>query len=445
MPMNRTLFGRAKRRMRQGLRTAFSWLPDGLRHAIYRSFVEINPAPEAGLVFKIARTQQDLEACFKLLHDAYVGEGFMKPDPSGMRATLYHALPTTTTLCATINGEVVGTVSLIRESLMGFPLQAIFDLTDVRALGGQLAEVSALAVHPRFRATGGTILFPLMKFMYQYCTTYFDTRHLVIAVHPNRIDLYESLLFFKRLSENSTEKYDFANGAPAVGAVLDLVACEKTMKRYYGNKSLRRNLYHFFVKLKLDNFELPPRRYHTTNDPVMTPALLDYFFNQRTRRFAALDDREKMLVHAIYDLPAYQSVLPSISELPNEQTRLRQHQRYSVKCPGSFKVFATGESEAYPLLVVDLSQQDFLAQSSAMLPVKTWGQVAIELGPNEHSVIKATAVRSRESDHHHFYYAFTLIEPDLTWRKFVNALIHGDTDEELTHSTRFLIDGKADA
>ena len=37
-----------------------------------------------------------------------------------------------------------------------------------------------------------------MKFMYQYCRTYFDTRHLVIAVNPNRIEMYESLLLFSQ-------------------------------------------------------------------------------------------------------------------------------------------------------------------------------------------------------------------------------------------------------
>ena len=52
-----------------------------------------------------------------------------------------------------------------------------------------IAEISALAIHPRWRKTGGSILFPLMKFMYGYCTRYFDTRHLVIAVNPAHIDL----------------------------------------------------------------------------------------------------------------------------------------------------------------------------------------------------------------------------------------------------------------
>ena len=105
-------------------------------------------------------------------------------------------------------------------------LQAIFDLKAVRARGGKIAEVSALAVHPQFRKTGGAILFPLMKFMYEYCREYFDTRHIVIAVNPNKIEMYESLLFFERLQARVVDNYDFANGAPAVGATLDLIEAQ---------------------------------------------------------------------------------------------------------------------------------------------------------------------------------------------------------------------------
>jgi hypothetical protein len=102
------------------LRKLFNFLPRERRFAVYRNFVDCDPAPDERLVLKIAETKEELEACFTLLHDAYVGSGFMKPHPSGMRVTIYHALPTTTTLCAKYDGQVVGTLSLIRESVLAF-------------------------------------------------------------------------------------------------------------------------------------------------------------------------------------------------------------------------------------------------------------------------------------------------------------------------------------
>ena len=426
-----------KKGMHQSLRKLFSFLPHDLRFSIYRSFVDCDPNPDPRLVLKIAETQEELEACFKLLHDAYVSSGFMKPDPSGMRVTVYHALPTTTTLCAKFDGEVVGTLSLIRESLFGFPLQAIFDLNQVRVHKGQLAEVSALAVHPKFRKTGGAILFPLMKFMYEYCTTFFDTRHLLIAVNPNRIELYESLLFFQRLTENTVANYDFANGAPAVGASLDLHHAPAVFEKAYGKKKPRRNLHNYFVKTVLPNIVVPGRRYFTTNDPVMTPALLDYFFNQRTQVFANLDTRKKALLHSIYDLAAYQPVLPiAPSTLAHEYT-LRQHERYSVKCPGVLHVDEMQKKLEIEIMVIELSEYGFQAIARTPLPLNTWSEASIQLGKSEQSVIKVMAVWDK-IDGASGAYGFKVAQPDLPWKKFVNAMQWGATHDDLDNATRFL-------
>lgn len=437
--MKKLLASGARRYLHQTLRKVFSFFPRTLRFAVYRSFVDCDPKPDKRLVLKIAETKEELEACFKLLHDAYVGSGFMRPDPSGMRVTIYHALPTTTTLCAKFDGEIVGTISLIRESVFGFPLQSIFDLHEIREKKGRVAEVSALAVHPKFRNTGGTILFPLMKFMYEYCTTFFDTRHLVIAVNPNRIEMYESLLFFERLAENSVENYDFANGAPAVGASVDLHVAPEIFKRVYGKKPRRKNLYLYFLRTRLRNIVMPSRRYFTTNDPVMTPDLLDYFFNQCTHTFQNLNEREKGLLHSIYNLPEYKPVLPVVFSESTFRIRQRRHQRYSLKCPGSFSVPGPEKTDVYALRVVEFSDDGFLAHSKEPLPANVWGEASIRLGSEEKSVVKAMVIRGRHKGSHGFY-GFKLAESDLSWRKLVSVLKAGTTHEDLDNATRFLPD-----
>lgn len=425
-----------KRFLHHALRKVFSVFPRSLRFAVYRSFVDCDPRPDQRLVLKIARTKEELEACFRLLHDAYVGSGFMQPDPSGMRINIYHALPTTTTLCAKFDGEVVGTISLIRESVFGFPLQSIFDLTEIRENQGRIAEVSALAVHPKFRNTGGSILFPLMKFMYEYCTHFFDTRHLVIAVNPNRIEMYESLLLFERLKGNSIEDYDFANGAPAIGASLDLHVAPETLKQVYDKKPRHKNLYYYFVRTRLPNIVMPGRRYFTTNDPVMTPDLLDYFFNQRTQTFKNLKEREKGLLHSIYNLPEYQQVLPTVFSASNFPVRQRMHPRYSLKCPGSFAVTRAEKTEVYELLVVELSDEGFLAHTKERLPLNVRGETRVQLGSKEKSITTAIVVHGKRKDSHGVY-GFKLLESDLPWRKLVGALQSGAIREDLDSVSHF--------
>ncbi|MFZ4535502.1 N-acyl amino acid synthase FeeM domain-containing protein [Propionivibrio sp.] len=426
----------ARKFVHEVVRKLISWLPREQRFEVFRSFADCNPAPGERLVLKIAETKEELEACFAVLHDAYVDSGFMKPDPSGMRVTIYHALPTTTTLCAKYDGQVVGTISLIRESALGVPLQSIFDLTSVREKEGYIAEVSALAVHRKFRKTGGSILFPLMKFMYEYCTIFFDTRHLVIAVNPSHIEMYESLLFFQRLTEKMVERYDFVNGAPAIGATLDLREAPEIFRKHYSSKPPRRNLHAYFTQVKLPNIHFPSRRFFVTNDPVLTPELLDHFFNVRTKTFENLSERKKVLLHTIYDLPQYQSVLPTLSASP-EDIPVRRHQRFTVKCPARIVFLTADGKREIPVEVIDVSRYGFQARAHELLPLNTWCDVDIQLGHSDVSHFRALALREN-SNGFNGYYGFRLGEPDTLWGKFVSALHRSTTFSDLDTATRFL-------
>ena len=435
--MFKKIHSAARKQWRQFAKWVVSHLPRKQRFKIIRSMVDCNPKPNEHLVLKLAETKEELEACFSLLHNAYVESGFMTPDPSGLRVTIYHALPTTTTLCAKYDGKVVGTVSLIRESALGIPLQRIFDLSAVRIKEGQIAEVSALAIHRNFRRTGGSILFPLIKFMYEYCTTCFDTRHLVIAVNPRHIEMYESLLCFTRLTANVVESYDFVNGAPAVGATLDLREAPELFRKHYASKPARQNLYTYFMKSKLPNIQFPRRRFFTTNDPVLSPELIDYFFNVRTNTFKNLNPRKKALLQTTYDLPDYRAVLPAVEDNQEGAAPTRSHPRFSVKCPAQVAFTTPDGKEEIPILVVEVSRYGFRARSDKNLPLNTWFDTTIKLGSSDTSHVRSQALRAHDYGQNGFY-GFSLGEPDIIWQKFVSALYKSKIYSDLESATRFL-------
>lgn len=428
--MKRNVLSHLRKLAHDGVRRAVAKLPRAWRFSLFRAMVECDPSPDARLELKIAETQDELEACFRILHDSYVVAGFMKPDPSGLRVTIYHALPTTTTLCAKWEGRVVGTISIIREGVFGFPLQSVFDLTGLRALGGNITEVSSLAVDPSFRKTGGMVMFPLMKFMREYAKFYFDTRHLVIAVNPNRIEMYEALLCFERLKSSEVESYDFANGAPAVGAALDLQFADERTESIYRGRPLRKNLYRYLYVDPLKNIQWPVRPIHTTNDPVLTPAMMDYFFNQKTEVFKLLDDRKRMLLRSIYDHESYGRILPAPSIQSESSAPLRKHQRFSIKCPARLKVQGYDTDLIYPMQVIELSRQGCLAECATPLPEGTRGVIEVDLGEHETSTVAATAVRRTESAGK-VYYGFLVPSPDDAWTRCVAALNSGRTQAEL--------------
>ena len=428
--MKRSLATVVRRTCHQAARSALALLPRHWRFALYRHLVDCDPQPDARLQLKIADTQDELEACFRLLHDAYVAAGFMQPDPSGLRVTIYHALPTTTTLCAKWDGQVVGTLSMIREGVFGFPLQSAFNLDPLRARAGRIAEISALAVAPAFRKTGGKILFPLMKFMSGYCSDYFDTRHIVIAVNPNKIELYESLLFFDRLQAEVVDNYDFANGAPAVGATLDLAQAVGLSRLVYGHRGTRKNLFRYFFDSQLPNIQAPGRRFFTTNDPVLTPAMMDYFFNQRTQVFSALDDRKRLLLRSIYGGADYAAVLPAPLSSGAAGTALRQHRRFSIRCPARLVVNSYGGNLSYPLQITDISRHGFRAECALPLPEGTQGRVEVALGRAESAQVEATALR-RQDLAGVVAYGFWVAQPDAAWQRCVAALDAGQTHADL--------------
>lgn len=430
------LFKKIRRIYRQAVRMATGVLPRQARFKIYRNMVQCDATPSEKLVLKVAETKEELEACFKLLHDAYVKVGFMKPDPSGMRVTMYHALPTTTTLLAKYDGRVVGTLSLIRENTLGFPMQKIFNIKKIQLAGGNIAEISALAVHARFQAMGGIVLFPLIKMLHEYAVRFFDTRHLVIAVNPRHIGFYESILFFRRLKKNPVKNYDFVNGAPAVGAHLDLHTFEESLKKNFGKKEPSKNLYQYFFKLVMPNVIWPDKRFFTTNDPVMTPELLDYFFNQKTQVFANLSNHEKAMLHTIYDLPAYQAVLPTFS--PEEESianrTTRHHKRFSIRCPGKLVIRQSGKS--FAIEIVECWSSGFKARSKVALKIADQVDGHIELGPDDRCSLSLRVVRKSSSDSSAF--VFEIEKPDMNWRKFVSALSKAETHSDLDNATRYL-------
>jgi len=88
------------------------------------------------------------------------------------------------------------------------------------------------------------------------------------------------------------------------------------------------------------------------------------------------------------------------------------------------------------LEIVQLSRYGFQAHTLIAVPINVWGEVTIQLGPAEVSRIQVAA--SRESGMG--VYGFRLGEPDLIWRKFVNALYSGSTHADLEDATRFLTD-----
>ena len=169
----------------------------------------------------------------------------------------------------------------------------------------------------------------------------------------------------------------------------------------------------------------------------MTPELLDYFFNKRTQVFANLSDDQKRRFHEIYDLTAYQAVLPTLPPGgERDAVHTLRHQRFSVICPGELVLDDTSPQGRYRIQVIECSMNGFRARADRPLPLEAAGLAHIDLGRADRSTLQVRILRKAHSNAK--TYVVKVEEPDLAWRKFVNALRKASIHSDLDDATRFL-------
>ncbi len=239
--------------------------------------------------------------------------------------------------------------------------------------------------------------------------------------------MYESVMLFRRLQAQAVENYDFVNGAPAVGATLDLAQAPEAYRLAYAGRRPERDLHHYFTQVSLPNIRFPQRPYYTTNDPVMSPELLDRFFNRQTRGFEQLNQRQRRLLRAIYPEASYRAVLPEVSA--SSRTEVRQHRRFSLKCPATWHIdgeATQGGSEAMPLEVIDASREGFLARSATPLSRTTCGSVQVNFSEGRHAQAQAVVVRRLDMEGGSFH-GFKITAPSPVWDECIAELEAQDT------------------
>ena len=184
-----------------------------------------NPAIEVAL----ALTRDEVDAASRLVHGCYLRRGYVKPSADGRHVNAYLAMPSTAVFVARADGVVVATVSLITDSALRLPCDALWgaDLAAFRATGRRLAEVSALAVSEAWRGPGLAMLRALVRAIGVYGRDIARLDALCIAVHPRHAPFYEGLLRFRRFG--ALTACDAVNGAPAVGLRLDLRALDRPL------------------------------------------------------------------------------------------------------------------------------------------------------------------------------------------------------------------------
>ncbi|MFZ1982781.1 MAG: GNAT family N-acetyltransferase, partial [Desulfatitalea sp.] len=340
------------------------------------------------LWFEIAQTKQDLDQAFQILHEAYVKEGFTKPHASRRRITEYHALPSTTTLVAKHGGQVIATVSVIRDGPFGLPTDQVIDLSRFRDKGERLGEVSSLAIRPDFRGRSGEVMYYLFKYLLRYSVDCFGLDRWVIVVNPDRITLYESVLLFKPMHRSALKTYAFANDAPAVCATFNLRTASARWKEVYAGQPDHKNIHRFYAGglslAERRQMRFPERPFYTVTDPVMTPGLMDFFFNQCTDTLCRFKEYQVKALQNIYLDNDYEAIWPRQWAIQREN--LRQNRRFEVACKG---VAHAPDREPVSLTVMDASRDGLRVRADGELALESSPVFKIAVGDDKSVLVKA--------------------------------------------------------
>lgn len=185
-----------------------------------------------GLGCKIAATHDEWHDAFALVYESYSRAGLTDPNPAGVRVLPHHLLPTTSTIIAQHDSDTLGTVTLIRDSARGVPLEVVYgrDVDEMRAAGIKFAEVSCLATRPLSLGDYPYVFMRLMRLLAQHAR-HVGVERLLIAAHPRHVNYYERAMGYRRFGEETS--YPSVGGAPAVAAYLDFDEADRLRPRMW--------------------------------------------------------------------------------------------------------------------------------------------------------------------------------------------------------------------
>lgn len=172
-----------------------------------------------GCSIQRACTADDLRQAYRLVHDVFLGRGFIKPDPARMRVRIYETTPETATFIAKVEDRVVAVLSVVEDSPdLGLPSDCVFksELDALRQAGRRLCEVTNQAVADDYRKSA--VPTELMRCAIAVSLT--EGFHEAIAtVSPSHNGFYD-LLGFRQIG--SQRSYSKTIDDPVIALSMDI-------------------------------------------------------------------------------------------------------------------------------------------------------------------------------------------------------------------------------
>lgn len=180
------------------------------------------------VTFEEAREEDEYARARLLVGKVYAREGYISaPDVNDTSELAgFIGLPTSKTINAYLGNDIVGTISLVLDSTLGFPMDALYaeELSPYRTQDNVLAEVCQFAIdrESSLKTHAQVTELELALGLFSeilVCAYASKCTHVCFAINPKHTAFYESI-GARRIGDE--KMYSSVNNAPAYGYLLDL-------------------------------------------------------------------------------------------------------------------------------------------------------------------------------------------------------------------------------
>ncbi len=241
---------------------------------------------------RIARTLEEYEDAFALVHVAYAYIGIENVARERYRITSQHVLPEATVLVVYEGNQLVGTMTVTLDSPAGLPLEGDYpdEVAALRSHERRLVEFGSLAVVKRCYHTGVATLLSMAAVYWSI--NVLKATDCVIGVHPKAEPFYRALYTFSTVGP-AIRHNELA--APVLGMHMRFDEIIPHLQRKFRVPCTSGVLpYEYYSKRLPECIELPT---HLSQEELVRWKLprevFQSLFIQKTNRVSTLDDKTK--------------------------------------------------------------------------------------------------------------------------------------------------------
>ncbi|MCW8131588.1 MAG: hypothetical protein KIS92_14670 [Planctomycetota bacterium] len=197
--------------------------PNAVSRALKAIDADALIAAEPSLRVREARSEADMDAVYRITHDAYVVKGYCTPQPDGRLVHYPHldGIPETTVYVAELDGEIVGTNAVTLDGPNGLHVDHDFkdECDAIRAEGRRLAASWRIATRENLRSDTRVVMALIQETIRFWVMNDLDT--CVCTFNPRHERIYKRLLNMVTVATRFESVAGLSN-APAVFMRLDL-------------------------------------------------------------------------------------------------------------------------------------------------------------------------------------------------------------------------------